>query len=142
MRNYLKRLANKCKYKFHDNRYFLYSAVCYRIERKNFSSNIPPSPSHSFGRQQHLNWILCILFSYFYFTCILKRFCATEVSNKNNFISAPYVSNLIDLDEELPTKSKILVCGGGITGASVVYHLSKLGLGNQTLLIEQGRLVL
>ena len=34
----------------------------------------------------------------------------------------------------LPTYSQIVICGGGIAGASVAYHLAKLGLRDITLL--------
>lgn len=38
-----------------------------------------------------------------------------------------------------PGDARVVVCGGGVMGASVVYHLGKLGWGNQTVLIEQNR---
>ncbi|CAG9761747.1 unnamed protein product [Ceutorhynchus assimilis] len=38
-----------------------------------------------------------------------------------------------------PNEAKVVVCGGGIMGASVAYHLGQLGWGPQTVLIEQGR---
>jgi len=48
-----------------------------------------------------------------------------------------------DLSEELagqlPTKSRVVICGGGITGASVAYHLGLSGWGGETLLVEQDR---
>ena len=40
---------------------------------------------------------------------------------------------------ELPTRAEIVVVGGGVVGASVAYHLTKLGY-TDVLLIEQGRL--
>ncbi|MGH3643163.1 MAG: GcvT family protein [Mycobacterium sp.] len=39
----------------------------------------------------------------------------------------------------LPERARIVVIGGGVIGASVAYHLTKLGL-TDVLLIEQGRL--
>jgi len=48
-----------------------------------------------------------------------------------------------DLSEELagqlPVKSRVVICGGGITGASVAYHLGLRGWGGETLLVEQDR---
>lgn len=38
-----------------------------------------------------------------------------------------------------PKNAKVVVCGGGVMGASVSYHLAKLGWGSETVLIEQTR---
>ena len=38
----------------------------------------------------------------------------------------------------LPHKAKVVICGGGVIGASVAYHLSKLGW-QDILLLEQGQ---
>lgn len=38
-----------------------------------------------------------------------------------------------------PKKAKVVICGGGVMGASVAYHLAKLGWGPDTVLIEQSR---
>lgn len=37
----------------------------------------------------------------------------------------------------LPTKAKVVICGGGVMGAAVAYHLARRGWGNQTILIER-----
>lgn len=60
---------------------------------------------------------------------------------------ARYYSNRIDaLDKEerldgclsaLPSKAKVVICGGGVMGAAVAYHLARRGWGDQTLLIEK-----
>lgn len=39
----------------------------------------------------------------------------------------------------LPASIKVVICGGGVMGAAVAYHLGELGWGNNTVLIEQGR---
>ncbi|XP_064414420.1 pyruvate dehydrogenase phosphatase regulatory subunit, mitochondrial isoform X1 [Latimeria chalumnae] len=39
----------------------------------------------------------------------------------------------------LPTEARVVICGGGIVGTAVAYHLSKLGW-KEILLLEQGRL--
>ena len=36
--------------------------------------------------------------------------------------------------KELPTQARVVVIGGGIVGASVAYHLTKLGMGDVVLL--------
>lgn len=39
----------------------------------------------------------------------------------------------------LPSQAHVVICGGGIVGSSVAYHLSRLGW-NDVVLLEQGRL--
>lgn len=39
----------------------------------------------------------------------------------------------------LPSEAKVVVCGGGVMGAAVAYHLALAGLGPQTVILEQGR---
>jgi heterotetrameric sarcosine oxidase gamma subunit len=43
------------------------------------------------------------------------------------------------MSQELPTRAHVVIVGGGIVGASVAYHLTKLGLVD-VLLLEQGHL--
>lgn len=38
-----------------------------------------------------------------------------------------------------PKHARVVICGGGVMGAAVAYHLAKLGWGSDTLLIEQSR---
>ena len=38
----------------------------------------------------------------------------------------------------LPAQAQVVVCGGGIMGTSVAYHLSKMGW-KDVVLLEQGR---
>lgn len=39
----------------------------------------------------------------------------------------------------LPKSCKVAICGGGVMGASVAYHLAQLGWGPQTIVIEQDK---
>lgn len=38
----------------------------------------------------------------------------------------------------LPAQARVVICGGGIAGTSVAYHLAKLGW-KDVVLLEQGR---
>ncbi|XP_041454472.1 pyruvate dehydrogenase phosphatase regulatory subunit, mitochondrial-like [Lytechinus variegatus] len=40
---------------------------------------------------------------------------------------------------DLPDRAKVVICGGGVAGTSIAYHLAKLGW-NDVLLLEQGSL--
>ncbi|XP_050517976.1 pyruvate dehydrogenase phosphatase regulatory subunit, mitochondrial [Diabrotica virgifera virgifera] len=42
--------------------------------------------------------------------------------------------------EKFPNEAQVVVCGGGVMGASVAYHLAKLGWGKDTVVIEQSRI--
>lgn len=37
----------------------------------------------------------------------------------------------------LPTEAKVVICGGGVMGAAVAYHLAERGWGNRTVIIER-----
>lgn len=39
----------------------------------------------------------------------------------------------------LPAQTKAVICGGGVMGASIAYHLAVKGLANQVVLLEQDR---
>ena len=41
-------------------------------------------------------------------------------------------------DAELPPKAKVVICGGGATGAAVAYKLAQRGLGPETVMIDKG----
>lgn len=41
--------------------------------------------------------------------------------------------------QELPDKTKVVICGGGIMGASVAYHLALFGHGKEIILLEQAQ---
>lgn len=61
-------------------------------------------------------------------------------------IGPRYLSSIDNLDHEerlngcllsLPSKAKVVICGGGVMGAAVAYHLSKRGWGAETVVIEK-----
>lgn len=37
----------------------------------------------------------------------------------------------------LPAKAKVVICGGGVMGAAVAYHLARRGWGPNTIVIEK-----
>lgn len=39
----------------------------------------------------------------------------------------------------LPSEIKVVICGGGVMGAAVAYHLALAGHGEQTIILEQCR---
>ena len=51
---------------------------------------------------------------------------------------APGLSRCYSADSPLADHSQVVVCGGGIVGCSVAYHLAKLGW-SDVVLLEQGR---
>lgn len=42
-------------------------------------------------------------------------------------------------DEKPPTEADVVICGGGVMGAAVAYHLAMAGWGERTVLIESSR---
>ncbi|XP_026535958.1 pyruvate dehydrogenase phosphatase regulatory subunit, mitochondrial [Notechis scutatus] len=58
------------------------------------------------------------------------RLCGSRHSSSNG--AGPHLM-------PLPTQAQVVICGGGIMGTSVAYHLSKLGW-KDIVLLEQGRL--
>ena len=42
-------------------------------------------------------------------------------------------------DVRIPKKAKVVICGGGVTGASIAYHLAEIGWGPQTIVLDQGK---
>ena len=56
----------------------------------------------------------------------------------NQFSIKSYHVRHLTSDSTLPAEAQIVVCGGGIVGCSVAYHLAKLGW-KDVLLLEQGK---
>ena len=61
-----------------------------------------------------------------------SHFLKKQCSFNNNHVRC------LNSDSTLPKEARIVVCGGGIVGCSVAYHLAKLGW-KDVLLLEQGR---
>ncbi|KYN15161.1 PREDICTED: pyruvate dehydrogenase phosphatase regulatory subunit, mitochondrial isoform X1 [Trachymyrmex cornetzi] len=45
-----------------------------------------------------------------------------------------------DSEYVFPKEARVVICGGGVMGGAVAYHLSLIGLGPETILVEGGRL--
>lgn len=61
-------------------------------------------------------------------------------------LSRKFSSRLDALDYEerlegclsaLPPKAKVVICGGGMMGAAVAYHLGQRGWGDRTIVVEK-----
>jgi pyruvate dehydrogenase phosphatase regulatory subunit len=59
---------------------------------------------------------------------ILQRSCTTVHSATSNE-PKPY---------DLPSHARVVICGGGVTGTSIAYHLAERGW-NDVVLLEQGK---
>lgn len=57
--------------------------------------------------------------------------------NKINIVRTNIISS--QNNEPLPAKAEVVICGGGVMGAAVAYHLAMAGWGNKTILIESSR---
>ncbi|XP_076649789.1 pyruvate dehydrogenase phosphatase regulatory subunit, mitochondrial [Halictus rubicundus] len=80
-----------------------------------------------------------------------KTLCKKYVSKWSNFAfnnhqrvrhssSKSTVITNDNVDDPLPKDAKVVICGGGVMGGAVAYHLSLMGLGDQTVIIESGRI--
>ncbi|XP_017791657.1 PREDICTED: pyruvate dehydrogenase phosphatase regulatory subunit, mitochondrial [Habropoda laboriosa] len=80
-----------------------------------------------------------------------KLFCNKYVTKWNNIVLyncqkvrhsslKSTVETSEDVDDPLPKETKVVICGGGVMGGAVAYHLSLMGLGPQTVIVESGRL--
>ncbi|XP_014478147.1 PREDICTED: pyruvate dehydrogenase phosphatase regulatory subunit, mitochondrial isoform X2 [Dinoponera quadriceps] len=45
-----------------------------------------------------------------------------------------------DPEYALPKEARVVICGGGVMGGAVAYHLSLIGLGPETILVESNKL--
>lgn len=74
---------------------------------------------------------------------MLSRFNTTRNGWQKHSIFIKQLNNG-DVSETItpPKQAKVVICGGGVMGASVAYHLAKLGWATDTVLVEQGRFAL
>lgn len=54
-------------------------------------------------------------------------------------LSDSVINNVADNNRPLPREAKVVICGAGVMGASVAYHLAELGWGPHTVLVDQGK---
>lgn len=68
--------------------------------------------------------------------CRTRAICHGMWSSVRFFSTAPEAQVA-----PLPSQARVVICGGGIVGTSVAYHLAKLGW-TEVVLLEQGRWML
>lgn len=68
-------------------------------------------------------------------------FSRFKTAFRNQKITCKFLSdNSRNVDTIVPPdNARVVICGGGVMGASVAYHLGKIGWGSETILIEQSR---
>lgn len=64
---------------------------------------------------------------------------ACTLKTVSSSLSDSIVNNALDEKRPLPREAKVVICGAGVMGASVAYHLAELGWGPHTVLIDQGK---
>lgn len=64
---------------------------------------------------------------------------ASTLKTLSSSLSDSVVNNALDENRPLPREAKVVICGAGVMGASVAYHLAELGWGPHTVLIDQGK---
>lgn len=78
-------------------------------------------------------------------TCVLYRIGSsyTKLQRYKQIVrhfSYDYYNECGEL--RLPKNADVVICGGGVMGASVAYHLACIGWGPRTVVLEQGKYVL
>lgn len=74
-----------------------------------------------------------------------KKKCALSPLAKHFSLSSNVCADFTDLriyhpdSYGLPKEADVIVCGGGVVGASVAYYLAQMGWGPRTILLEQAR---
>ncbi|XP_043289397.1 pyruvate dehydrogenase phosphatase regulatory subunit, mitochondrial [Venturia canescens] len=62
-----------------------------------------------------------------------RKFGANSASENGNCLAE-------DSHVKLPNEAKVVICGGGVMGAAVAYHLALMGLGPRTVIVESCRI--
>ena len=68
---------------------------------------------------------------------VASRRCLVT-SNESEYSDLTYASKLDTPTADLPSKAKVVICGGGAQGAAIAYKLAQKGLGDETVLLDQG----
>ena len=72
--------------------------------------------------------------------CPARHFSNTNTAKTiSSSLSDSVINNAVDDKRPLPREAKVVICGAGVMGASVAYHLAELGWGPNTVLIDQGK---
>lgn len=66
------------------------------------------------------------------------RFCSASTNDLSSFKNTNDDVNTVQ-NVPLPSETRVVVCGGGVMGAAVAYHLAEMGWGQHTIVLEQGR---
>lgn len=65
-----------------------------------------------------------------------KLLCTSASTNT----AIPFAATAADIVTGTPPKeARVVICGGGIMGSAVAYHLALLGWGPHTVVIEQSK---
>lgn len=56
----------------------------------------------------------------------------------SSFINNNEASKSLKTVVDLPKHARVVICGGGVTGSSIAYHLAERGW-NDVVLLEQGK---
>lgn len=70
----------------------------------------------------------------------MNSFCFKANSNISQLLSLQHLYYSSSVSANLPRNAKVVICGGGVTGASIAYHLAELGWGPNTVVLEQGKI--
>lgn len=75
---------------------------------------------------------------------LLQRVCLSKYSKSYNYTrliatTSTTNQNVLETHSSPPRNARVVVCGGGVLGASVIYHIAKLGWAADTVLIDQNK---